>query len=409
MRGRRLLSLVGVVLFWFGLFVFARVQGAFFPWFLFYFMTALLLYEGAVAGYGLRGVEVQREMSADRLSAGQSLEIRVTLHRSGWWPLLWVRIQDELPERWLVNTEGAQRVLLPLWQHSRSYVYDIQGLQRGVYRIGDTHVETGDMLGIVHRRRDDARASEVMVYPRVVDVRGWSGYHPEELGLRQPTRRRAEESTTVLGVRDYAPGDRLSRIHWPASARSGELKTKEFELHVTSELLFILDAARTSFSRAEAGVQFELEMTIAASLMKKAFELKRQFAMTMHGAQVVSLPAGSNQALFFRCMQELAMARTDGRTDFSHSFHRIAQEATQGTTLVVVSPAVNRETAAAAGAVRSRVTVEWFLPVGGPTLTDGQREGLKMLTTAGVHVYLIQSPEQLSSLQRGGMNRATSL
>lgn len=408
MRAGRLLTLSGVILFWLLLFVFARVQGAFFSWFLFYFMTAVLLYEVAVASYGLRGIEVERELSADRLSAGQTLEIRITLKRSGWWPHFWVRIRDDLPERWLHDEHDAERVLLPLWQKNRSFVYEIRNLQRGVYRIGETTVGTGDVLGLVRRERHYQRTNEVLVYPRVVPVRGWSGYHPEELGLRQPTRRRVEESTTVLGVRDYIPGDRLSRIHWPASARRGELQTKEFELHVTSELLFIVDAARSSFQTGPRD-RFELEMTIAASLMKHAFDLKRQFAMTMHGSRVVSLPAGSTQALLFRALQELAMAVPDGRTDFASSFARIAQEAAQGTTLVVMSPTVSRESAAAAGTVRNRVTVEWFMPVGGPKLTDAERQGLQMLATAGVHVYLIPSSEQLGSLLRGGIHRATSV
>ncbi len=408
MRGRRLLTLSGVIIFWVLLFVFTRIQGAFFAWFLFYFMTAVLLYEAAVAWYGLRHVDVERELSADRLSAGQKLEIKVTLRRSGWWPHFWVRIRDDLPERWLHDESDAERVLLPLWQKTRTFVYDIRNLQRGVYRIGETTLETGDVLGLVRSVRHYQRTNEVLVYPRVVPVRGWSGYHPEELGLRQPTRRRAEESTTVLGVREYIPGDRLSRIHWPASARRGQLQAKEFELHVTSELLFIIDAARSSFPTGSRE-RFELEMTIAASLMRHAFDLRRQFAMTMHGSRVVSLPAGNTQALLFRALQELAMAEPDGRTDFAQSFARIAQEAPQGTTLVVISPAVTRDTAAVAGTVRNRVTVEWFMPVGGPKLTETERQGLQMLTTAGVHVYLIPSSDQLESLQRGGIQRATSV
>lgn len=408
MRIRNLLGLTGACLLVVALFVFTRVQGAFFAWFLFYFTTLLLVYEVAVWLVGVKGVRTERDLSAVRLSAGQSLKLSVTLHRDGWWPLLWVRIRDDLPERWVFQTLGAERVLQPMWATRTNFTYEISGLQRGVHRIGNTIVETGDLFGLVRRRKQVQRSDEVLVYPHVMPVRGWSGDRPEEQGFRQPTRRRAEESTNVLGVRDYVPGDRLSRIHWPASAKRGQLQAKEFELHVTSELLFIVDVARASFESRTLGL-FELEMTVAASLIKHAFDLHRQFAFTMHGEQLVSLPAGRDAALFFHCMEELAMAAPNGRTSFAQSLRRLAQEAAPGTTLVLVSPTVDRETAAAVGAVRHRAPIEWFMPLSGPEVGTADREGLEMLTAAGVRTHLIQTPDDLLSLQRGGLHRATGI
>lgn len=407
MRVRHLLGLCGGLLLWIALFVFARVQGAFFAWFLFYFVSLLFVYEGAVYRVGLRGLQVHREVSALRLSAGQALHLTVTLTRRSWWPLLWVRVQADLPQRWVVHARGSERVLQPLWAEKVVSTYKIGSVERGVYRVGASAVETGDLFGLVRRRSVYDHFDEVLVFPRVVPVQGWTADHPEEQGLRQPTRRRAEESSNVLGVRAYVPGDRLSRIHWPATARRGELQAKEFELHVTSELLFIVDVAADSFAIGGDTV-FETEMTMAASLIKHAFELHRQFALKMHGERVVSLPTGRDEALFFRCMEELALARPSGNTPFSDSLQRMAREAVPGTTLVLVSPTLNRDSAAAVGAVRHRAPVEWFMPVANRELTDTERQGLQMLTAAGGRVHLIQSVEDLASLRRGGMYRATN-
>jgi hypothetical protein len=44
-------------------------------------------------------------------------------------------------------------------------------------------------------------------------------------------RRRTHYVTTnASGVRDYAPGDSFSRIHWRSTARRNRLIVKEFEL-----------------------------------------------------------------------------------------------------------------------------------------------------------------------------------
>lgn len=400
------LLLVAVVLF--VVYAFAKIQGGFFPWFLFYFLCALAIYELITTTVGLRFVNTMRTLSAHRLSAGQALIINIQGERRGLWPLFWLRISEDLPERWLFHVQGADTVLQPLWKRDFSLTYKINGVQRGLYVVGNTTVETGDLLGLVKSQWVEKRREEVLVYPSVYPVRGWSGYQPEELGLRHPTRRRAEESTNVLGVREYIPGDRLSRIHWPASARRGALQAKEFELHVSSEMMFIPDLAQSSFRGANQAL-FELEMSMTASLMKHAYELHRMFAATLHGKQLTKFPTGCDEALFLRCMEALALADADGSVSFEKSLVRIAQETPMGTTLVVVSPRLDRDVAVAADIVRQRAQVEWFVPVPAEQgeLTESQRQGLSMLQSARVNVYLIGSAEQLSSLKRGGGKRVT--
>jgi uncharacterized protein (DUF58 family) len=408
MRTLSLLVISGVTLF--SSYAFAKVQGEFLPWFLFYFLCSVFIYEVISYAVGVRYVSTERKLSATRLSAGQTLTIHVVGKRTGIWPLFWIRVNEDLPQRWLFQTQGADTVLQPLWKREFSLTYQIRGVQRGLYVIGDTHVETGDLLGLIRRGRTERRKTEVLVYPRVVPVAGWTGYQPEELGLRHPTRRRAEESSNVIGVRDYVPGDRLSRIHWPASARRGALQAKEFELHVASELLFIPDLSASSF-RGNDPALFELEMTIVASLMKHVYDSHRPFGATLHGKQLVTFPTGCDEALFLRCMEALALAEADGSVDFAQSLIRIAQETPLGTTLVVVSPRLDRDIAVAAEIVRRKGPVEWFVPVSADAgeLRDEQRQGLAMLQAARVNTYLIGSEDHLGALKRGGSQRVGSL
>jgi len=408
MRVNGIVLLGGSIVIIPGLFAFAMVNGGFLSWFLFYFYLAVFLYEMVTWFSVLNGIDAQRTVSATRLSAGQTLEVRVTLQRNrSLWPLIWLRIGQDLPRKWRFQAQGVNQVVQPLWAREVAQTYHVLGLERGVYVIGQTVLESGDVLGLLRRHRVFPHHHEVIVYPSVVAVRGWTGKHPEEAGLRQPTRRRAEESSNVLGVRDYVPGDRLSRIHWPASARRGRLQAKEFELHVTGELLFIPDLSQLSF-REHASL-FELEMTVVASLMKYAYELHRRFGAALHAEKLTSFPAGTNEALFLRCMEALAMANPTGKVDFAQSLVRIAQEAPRGSTLVVVSPRLDREVAVAAAMARRNASIEWFGPLDHGTLDEQERTGLRMLQAGRVNVHLIRSAEQLASLQRGGVERATGV
>lgn len=394
----------GIFILYAALIIFCRVEGSFFPWFLLYFVTVILVYEVLTIIFGVRGLSATRRVSAVRLSSGQSLDVRVTLRNHGWWPIFWLRVTEAYPKRWLFQRVEAERWLMPVWRRELELDFRVSGLRRGVYRIGDTELQTGDLFGLVRRSKVIEHSTEVIVYPRVVPVRGWTGRRPEESGMREPTRLRSEESTNVLGVRPYVHGDRLNRIHWPASARRGDLLAKEFELHVSSEMMFLPDLARTTHKDLPEST-FELEMTIAASLAKYCYELRRRFAMTLHGEELLRYPAGSGEALFLRCMEGLALAEAGGRVRFDQTIVRVANELPRGTTLTIVSPLLTKEAAVAVETCSRSVHVEWFVPLT-KALSDHDRAAIRMLQAARANVHLIAHAQQLESLGRGGVNLA---
>ncbi len=386
------------------LFVFAMVDGGFFAWFLFYFYAGLFVYEVLAFRLAFQKVSAKRQLSAVRLTAGQSISYRLDFTRRGWWPLFWLRIETQLPAAWEFASQGRKQVLQPMWGAKFDHVVRVDGLRRGVYRFGDTVLETGDLFGLIRRRMLVESRDEVLVFPRVVPVRGWVGEHPDQAGQLTPTGRRTEESTNVLGVRDYVQGDRLSRIHWPATARRGTLQAKEFELNVTGELSFIPDFSQSSFPPGLSANVFELEMVIVASLMKYAFDSHRRYSATFLGRRLLKYGPGVEQSLLIRCLEALAAATPNGQVDFAQSLSRFAQESVPGTTLVVVSPRLDRDVAVAASLARRRMKVEWFVPALQRELTEVEKTGLSMLQAARVNVHLMASEQQLSRLhvQKGG-------
>lgn len=382
-------------------YVFGKVEGGFLAWFLFSFALVLSFYEGITGFVGLRQVSAQRRLSATRLSAGQTLTVSVHVKRRGPWPLVWLRLRDELPKRLALQVQGGERVLLPLWTRELEYTYQIPRLSRGIYVMGDTVMESGDLLGILSLSRHATHHDTLVVYPQVAPVRGWGALQPEELGQREATRRRSDESTNVLGVREYVPGDRLSRIHWRATARRGQLLAKEFEMHVSSELLFIPDLSKESY-RGMSGDVFELTMTVVASLMKHAYERHRKFGMTLAGEKAQRFPAGADEALFLRCMEALAMASPNSPTSFGETLQRVAQEAPMGTLLVVVSPKLDRAAVVSVEGIRRRTPLEWFAPVVQNEFTATQLQSLDWLASMRIPVHPVRSAAGLAQLKRGG-------
>jgi uncharacterized protein (DUF58 family) len=71
-------------------------------------------------------------------------------------------------------------------------------------------------------------------------------------GGRAIRRKAAEVTPHAAGVRDYAPGDALRRIHWPTSARRERLMTKEFDQDPQADVWIFLDAFAPVHFRKDA-------------------------------------------------------------------------------------------------------------------------------------------------------------
>jgi len=132
---------------------------------------------------------------------------------------------------------------------------------RGVHRFGPLEARLGDPFGLFPRRIRVAPENEVIVYPAIHallhSVPQWSGNGVAEAHRGQPVDVPPDVST----IRDYAPTDGLSRIHWASTARTGRLISRTFDTGQSADLLIILDLQRGL--HAGSGIESSLEYAIA--------------------------------------------------------------------------------------------------------------------------------------------------
>ena len=120
--------------------------------------------------------------------------------------------------------------------------------RRGLFSVGPVQVTTGDPFGLFKHTRAFGSAQNVLVYPRAVDLPDFF-VPPANLPGEGRFRRRTHYVTpNAAGVRPYEFGDSFNRIHWPSSARTGELMVKIFELDPASDIWIVLDLERTCTS-----------------------------------------------------------------------------------------------------------------------------------------------------------------
>jgi len=136
--------------------------------------------------------------------------------------------------------------------------------RRGVLTLSDVGVWCEDPFRLIVRRVALTPPAHVVVYPVPVD-----SDRPVTPGHRTSHRERRSSVATrrlsgdeLSGLRPYAPGDRLTRLHWPALARSGDLMVREFVEPELASLTLLVDVRPS----VHAGDSLESTVSRAAAL-----------------------------------------------------------------------------------------------------------------------------------------------
>ncbi|MFD2674707.1 DUF58 domain-containing protein [Gulosibacter bifidus] len=152
----------------------------------------------------------------------------------------------------------------------RRIAYSLNRMRRGVRQVGPLLYENIDGLGLTRRVHRLGEITPIEVWPQVHDVDAFeipalrSGREIEvSLG-------RGGEADDVI-TREYRHGDPLRRVHWKATARSGELRIRQEEHHSEAVGMLILDTSDCGDVLHDDA--FELSVSVAASVITRLHAL----------------------------------------------------------------------------------------------------------------------------------------
>ena len=183
---------------------------------------------------------------------------------------------------------------------------------RGVHHFGPLEARLGDPFGLFPRRILVAPENEVVVYPAIHallhNVPQWSGNGVAEAHRGQPVDVPPDVST----IRDYAPTDGLSRIHWASTARTGRLISRTFDTGQSADLLIVLDLQRGvhAGSGIESSVEYAISLT--ASVVHGAIRRGQAVGLVTNTRSATSFGAGRGEVQRLRLLDFLALATDDG-------------------------------------------------------------------------------------------------
>lgn len=299
----------------------------------------------------------ERRVSSRRAQVGRVLEETFTVHNTGWLPKVWLELYDEstLPGHY------ASHVVGNLGAHQES-AWSIRTLciQRGEFQLGPLRIVSGDPFGLFQSERTIKATSQIIVYPQTIEITNFALPSGILSGGDAIRRRTHFITTNASGVRDYAPGDSLSRIHWRSTARKGRLIVKEFELDPLSDIWIMLDSERSvqagelvQAARLHNPVSPHLTfippsteeygVTAAASIARYFIERDRNVGLVAHGQHREYIQVDRGPRQMTKILEALAVIHADGTMTFDQLLSLEGDQLTKGTMVVAISPST-RET-----------------------------------------------------------------
>lgn len=231
-----------------------------------------------------------REINRDHVQLGEDVAVVVVVENRGWLPIPWLLLEDLLPRRALIHSPpnmqvtGRRLQLVSLRGHARrTILYQLKCNCRGYYQLGPLVAETGDVFGLYRRYRVLSQPSFLLAYPEVIPLEGFDIASRRPIGEVRMAHRLYEDPTRIAGVRAYQAGDPLNRIHWRATARTGELHSKVYEPSTVAGATLVMDFHERSFDPANEPVRSELAVTAAASIVGALCEMDEQVGLVTNG------------------------------------------------------------------------------------------------------------------------------
>ncbi len=265
-----------------------------------------------------------RQFSTRRAFHGD--QVTVTLETTNAKPLPVTRLEVAelvtenvtIPNRTLARTEVANRrlfrTLFSLGFYERvDYHYTFQTHRRGWYRFGPATLTATDPFGLVRRKRRFEEVNGVLAFPRVVPMSQVIVPARQPYGDFKPPQQLIEDPMRIAGVREYVPGDNPRRIHWRATARTGQLQTRVSEPSATPVAAIFLDTI--TFSHIWEGQQsdlLELAVVMASSLSAQLLKGRHQVGMYANApipelSRSVRIPPGRRPGQLTQILERLAM------------------------------------------------------------------------------------------------------
>jgi uncharacterized protein (DUF58 family) len=253
-----------------------------------YVLLGVMLLSRYLARAWITHLVAEREVDTAPREVGEGAEVAVRVTNTGKLPVAWVLAEDLVPEPAIrqqrVQVKGSRlKVLYVPAGGTASVKYKLTFKLRGYYQVGPLFAETGDVFGLHRRHRVLTDPAFVLVYPKVLPITRFDFASERPIGEIRLANMLFEDPTRTAGVRPYQLGDPLQRVHWRATARTGQLHSRVYEPTSLAGATLLIDFHADGYPARGEPHRSELAITAAVSLAYAVVALNQQVGVASNG------------------------------------------------------------------------------------------------------------------------------
>ena len=298
----------------------------------------------------------------------------------------------------VVGRLGKRTVRLHGHGRQLSAEVDLGPLPRGVYAIDDAAVVVGDLLGLASvSPAVSFERTTLVVRPELTALDGLfcdAGMVGGD-GRRLLLRRAA--GFDFHSVREYEQGESLRRVHWPTSARRGQLMVKELEDTSHDGALVLLDCDPAGNVGVAPASSFDTAVRVAGSIVQAHAVRGRAATLLATGQGCGPVQVRSAHAELGGAVLALAAVAPDAPCGLTRALGGIPAA---GGELTIVTATLDPAafTAVVSVAARRAVSVVWVDSASFAGRPSRAEPGLLRLTSHGVPTAVVRHGDDLAAV-----------
>jgi len=316
----------------------------------------------------VRGLAARRRLPAQG-NVGDWLEVTLEVENLTRWPRLMLSVADMLPPG--LEADPAAPIPVQLLANGTDEAhYRLRLRRRGLYMLESVQLLGTDLLELRVSPMLLPAPQELVVYPRIVAIDpeiipGGAGYAPWALAT-SPLR---GQNVTPYGTRNYLPGDPIKQIHWPTTARRGQLTVVEREAEQGADLVLAVDARRQQLFGDDAETTLEAAIALAASLAAEVLRQGETVQLLIPG-QIGLTERGARRAdALGHVLWQLARIQETDVSFFGRAVTAETAALTQGARVCLLTAAPEEETIQTLSVLKGGRLSPILYAFDGPTFT----------------------------------------
>jgi uncharacterized protein (DUF58 family) len=307
----------------------------------------------------LKAVNYRRRLFYTRGFPDETIALNIQIENNKILPLSWLRTSDHWPKTvgpddltllapsHLTDHGYLSHVASIRWHGKiyRSYVLRLR--KRGVYNLGPLTISSGDLFGFYDNTQLITKLDRITIFPSLLPAEKLDLAVEGPFGDANSRRRLFEDPNRPMGVREYHPEDGFRRIHWPATARTGDLQVKVYQPTTQPVMMLCLNVATSPrYWEGYNPILLERLISITATLADQGIRQGYKVGMISNGClsnsdQAFRILPGRRPSQLSHLLTALAGVTPITVGSFEHFLVREAPGIPYGASLVVVTASTN--------------------------------------------------------------------